>query len=312
MKATWNLLTSNTLWAVFMRAKYIQNRSLTSIKLVTSTSRTWKDCWHCLEDIIEHSTWEFGPGNFSLTHENWMGIESLANKVPINCPQYSLNFAASRDFNLPLFSTQQQEYLRSQYRQLKENLQEDKRIWPHSQDGKFSIKSYIKLTQAHNPSYAILKRIWASFVPTKYSMFVWRLFYDVIPVDSVIIKCKIPMASKCLCCTNTSQESTIHLFIKGTLATYVWSHFNLMFDICPGGTISQTLELWFQRGRKGSMEQFICTLTPLMILWEVWRERCSRKYEEKHQWQSCSIIFKIRFWIIRLCDRFTPRRKSSE
>ncbi|KAF5183705.1 Ribonuclease h domain [Thalictrum thalictroides] len=143
-------------------------------------------------------------------------------------------------------------------------------------------------------------------------MFVWRLFYDVVPVDSVLIKCRIPLASKCLCCTNASQESAMHLFLKGTLATYVWSHFNLMFDICPGGNISQTLELWFQRGKKGSMEHLICTLTPLMILWEVWRERCSRKYEEKYQWQTCSIIYKIRFWIIRICDRFTPTRRSSE
>ncbi|KAF5191103.1 hypothetical protein FRX31_019309 [Thalictrum thalictroides] len=48
-----------------------------------------------------------------------------------------------------------------------------------------------------------------------------------------------------------------------------------------------------------------------MILWEVWRERCSRKYEEKHQWQACPIIFRIGFWIIRMCDRFSPTRRSS-
>ncbi|KAF5203838.1 hypothetical protein FRX31_006575 [Thalictrum thalictroides] len=59
---------------------------------------------------MEHSRWEFGPGNFSLTHENWLGTESLPNQVPANCPQYSLHYAASRDFRLPMFTSQQQEY----------------------------------------------------------------------------------------------------------------------------------------------------------------------------------------------------------
>ncbi|KAF5196615.1 hypothetical protein FRX31_013798, partial [Thalictrum thalictroides] len=63
-----------------MRAKFIQDRPISSIRLITSASRTWRDCWHCLEEIMEHSRWEFSPGNFSLTHENWLGTERLANQ----------------------------------------------------------------------------------------------------------------------------------------------------------------------------------------------------------------------------------------
>ncbi|KAF5204317.1 RNA-directed DNA polymerase (reverse transcriptase)-related family protein [Thalictrum thalictroides] len=39
MKATWNLLNSDNLWAIFMRAKYIQNRSIRGIRLVLQHQR---------------------------------------------------------------------------------------------------------------------------------------------------------------------------------------------------------------------------------------------------------------------------------
>ncbi|KAF5188644.1 Ribonuclease h domain [Thalictrum thalictroides] len=200
MKATWNLLNSDNLWAVFMRAKYIQNRSIRGIRLCITASKAWKDIWHCLEEVIEESTWEFGPGNFSITHENWTGLGSLAHRFTEVGPQFSLNHDVANNLFLPIFTTQQQEYLRSQYQLLVINQNEDKRRWPHSSNGEFSIKSYIKLTHGSNNSNSILKRIWMTWIPTKLSFFGWKLFFEAIPVDMAVIGCQIPIVSKCLCC----------------------------------------------------------------------------------------------------------------
>ncbi|KAF5205971.1 Ribonuclease h domain, partial [Thalictrum thalictroides] len=175
--------------------------------------------------------------------------------------------------------------MKLQYSHLKQNLDRDKRIWPHSPDGSFTIKSYLRLAHAPNTSSSILKRIWSSFVPSKFSFLCWRLFYDIVPVDSVIASCQIPIVSKCLCCQNACQESSLHLFLKGNLANSIWTHFNNLFEIDTGVNIKHTLMLWFKRGKKGSMEYLCCTITPLLILWEVWKERCARKYEENYQWQ---------------------------
>ncbi|KAF5191388.1 Ribonuclease h domain [Thalictrum thalictroides] len=208
MKSTWNLLTSESLWATFMRSKYIKNRSISSIKLITSASKSWRDIWHCLEEILDISTWEFGPGHISVTHENWLGTGSLAHLFPVDCPQYSLHFAALNDFCIPLFSHDLQVYLKAQYQHLKMEVTLDRRIWPHCSSGSFSIKSYIQLNQGSHQSNAVLKRIWSDFVPTKMAFFCWKLFMNAVPVDSEIIRCNIPIVSRCLCCQSPSVESS--------------------------------------------------------------------------------------------------------
>ncbi|KAF5204423.1 hypothetical protein FRX31_005990 [Thalictrum thalictroides] len=58
------------------------------------------------------------------------------------------------------------------------------------------------------------------------------------------------------------------------------------------------------------MEYFCCTILRILILWEIWKERCSRKYEEGYQWKITEIIIKIRCWIIRLCECYLPTRRS--
>ncbi|KAF5206171.1 hypothetical protein FRX31_004242, partial [Thalictrum thalictroides] len=58
------------------------------------------------------STWDFGPGEFSVSHENWLGTGCLATVLPQDCPQYTLKYAAAQDFCLPIFQTATQNTLR--------------------------------------------------------------------------------------------------------------------------------------------------------------------------------------------------------
>ncbi|KAF5178301.1 hypothetical protein FRX31_032111 [Thalictrum thalictroides] len=74
LKLCWRLITTDSLWATFMRQKYIRGRPLKSIPLSTRASKSWKDCWRCLNELVDLSTWDFGPGNFSLGKENWGGM----------------------------------------------------------------------------------------------------------------------------------------------------------------------------------------------------------------------------------------------
>ncbi|KAF5184868.1 Ribonuclease h domain, partial [Thalictrum thalictroides] len=133
MKATWNILTANTLWASFMRAKYIKGKNPRTINLMVSASKTWRDSWYCLQELVELSTWEFGLGDFSVITENWRGSGSLTHlEGSMEYAHITLKEAALVQFNIPLFSQDLQRDLWEDFRIQKRQDSQDKRIWPYS------------------------------------------------------------------------------------------------------------------------------------------------------------------------------------
>ncbi|KAF5182279.1 hypothetical protein FRX31_028134 [Thalictrum thalictroides] len=100
------------------------------------------------------------------------------------------------------------------------------------------------------------------------------------------------------------------------MALRVWIHFSDIFDIPLNRShnIPSLLASWFNSGRKGSLQGLCVTLTPMLILWEVWKERCARKFEYGHRWNHCFyqvIIARVRYWLIRLSHVFHPKCSSS-
>ncbi|KAF5203982.1 hypothetical protein FRX31_006431, partial [Thalictrum thalictroides] len=145
MKATWNILTADTLWASFMRAKYIKGRNIRTINLMAAASKTWRECWSCIQELVELSTWEFGPGELSLITENWRDSGSLTHiEGAMDFAHITLQEAALAHFNLPIFSQELQRELKEDFHLRQDKDSKDKRIWPYSSNGDFSIKSYIK------------------------------------------------------------------------------------------------------------------------------------------------------------------------
>ncbi|KAF5189122.1 hypothetical protein FRX31_021292 [Thalictrum thalictroides] len=153
MKATWNILNADTLWASFMRAKYIKGKNLRTINLIASASKSWRDIWCCLQELVELATWEFGPGDFSVITENWRGSGSLTYlEGSMDYAHITLKEAALAQFNMTLFSQDLQKDLREDFHLKKRQDCQDRRIWPYSSDGDFSIKSYI--TEDHSEHMA--------------------------------------------------------------------------------------------------------------------------------------------------------------
>ncbi|KAF5194192.1 hypothetical protein FRX31_016221 [Thalictrum thalictroides] len=289
MKATWNILTSSSLWSTFMRNKYTHGKDISTISLTSTASKTWRDCWRCIQEVIDLSTWDYGPGNFSISHENWRKTGCLApHIVPTDCDQITLQEASLVNFNLPMFTAEMQRCLREEYYQNKSRSSTDTRIWMHTTGGKFTIKSYVQLIQGNQRRQGLFRNIWNSWIPTKVSFFIWKLLKGAIPVDSAITKCHIPIVSKCLCCTQSSEETSLHLFIQSDLAKPVWAHFNDLAGIqFPRFyNIGLIIKTWMTAGKKGSMEYMCHSFIPLAILWEIWKVRCSKKFEDAHSQQT--------------------------
>ncbi|KAF5182656.1 hypothetical protein FRX31_027758 [Thalictrum thalictroides] len=216
-----------------------------------------------------------------------------------------------------MFTAELQRCLREEYYQNKSRSTIDTRIWMHSTDGKFTIKSYVQLIQGNQRRQGLFRNIWNFWTPTKVSFFIWKLLKGVIPVDSAITRCHIPIVSKCLCCTQSSEETSLHLFIQSDLTKPVWAHFNDLAGIqLPRFyNIGLIIKTWMTAAKKGSMEYLCHSFIPLAILWDIWKVRCSKKFEDTHSQQtnpSEYIIIKVRYWLRRLCQIYIPKRRSND
>lgn len=146
------------------------------------------------------------------------------------------------------------------------------------------------------------------------SFFLWLVLYGILPVDLVLCKVHIPMVTKCLCCSNPLQESISYLLFKWELATQVWPHFNGIFSITwPKFIKAYCMSItWFNKSR--SFKEFCYTLTPMIILWEIWKERFKRRFDEGHTpkpYHDHDIIAKVKFWLKTLHKIYHPTYPSS-
>ncbi|KAF5177940.1 hypothetical protein FRX31_032472 [Thalictrum thalictroides] len=98
-----------------MKNKYLENKSPKCIQLTLRSSKTWREIWACLEELVDISTWDFGPGNFSFGLENWMGIGCLSpNIVPRQC-NLTLYEAVELEFNFSFLDREMQNDLQDAF-----------------------------------------------------------------------------------------------------------------------------------------------------------------------------------------------------
>lgn len=99
-------------------------------------------------------------------------------------------------------------------------------------------------------------------------------------VDYVIKTSHMPMVSRCSCCMNSSEETREHLFYKGELGLVIWQYFKSVVDMLDHRfiNIEVILKQWHSKASFKSMQGFVYCIAPMIILWEIWKERYQRRY----------------------------------
>lgn len=105
-------------------------------------------------------------------------------------------------------------------------------IWSPSYAGNFTLFSAWQLIRKKNPCSFIARSCWFKYLPSKISIFLWKLRHNAIPTDLVLRKKGILITSKCLCCTLTySIEFNTHLLLSSEYASSIWGFYSSSFNI---------------------------------------------------------------------------------
>ena len=77
---------------------------------------------------------------------------------------------------------------------------EDKMVWCHSVDDDLTLAEAYHFSLGNRVVCPWNKFLWSSFIPPKYSMFAWRLFYNIVPTDDQLRLCGLCVVSTCPFC----------------------------------------------------------------------------------------------------------------
>lgn len=134
--------------------------------------------------------------------------------------------------------------------------------------------SYYEMTRVVTGENKAYKNIWAPWILTRISFFIWQYLWMILPVDRHLIKISITLVSKCSFYTFPKTESINLLFLHSKLAMPIWTLFNGIFNLRWPRCFNtyNTLKICFRDRWKGSAESFCFTLTLILILWEIWKK----------------------------------------
>lgn len=119
------------------------------------------------------------------------------------------------------------------------------------------------------------------------------------------------------CCDHSTIESTNHLLLCGSLARYVWSYFRDVFGLAnPRFYNAMSLfQHWAKHGKVHTMERMCYTITPIMIFWEIWKERNRARQEESYEkssnQQKRAVIYRVRYWLLKLTEVYHFKDRST-
>ncbi|XP_027102972.1 uncharacterized protein [Coffea arabica] len=152
-------------------------------------------------------------------------------------------------------------------------------VWVGSLSGEFSTKATWESIRYKRNISLLDEFLWNSLVPLKLSFFAWKVLRSLVPLETVLKRRGVPLASCCLCC-QLEEELVVHLFVTSPVAREVWSSFCQRFGIIdPRSTSVSAMVLTWLSSTSVISRDHIMTVVPLVILWFLWKARNKALFE---------------------------------
>ncbi|MQL68590.1 hypothetical protein Taro_000888 [Colocasia esculenta] len=239
--------------------------------------------FHRLLTSEDHnSRWIIGDGRkVDFLNHVWLGQGPLSDLLssPYSGPPLTVR-EVIRDVNHPArLLVTCHELLQN----VKLQPQDDCCVWTASSNGAFTTSSAYNILSQYGVKRHALHRLWHHTFYRRASFFCWKLLYRAIPVDSRVSDLGVPLASRCSCCASTSSEDLNHLFINSDLARILWGWIApiLVLNVATYDNITTRLWTLLRQCNTSSPSGFVSLYASILILWEIWRARCSMMFESK-------------------------------
>ncbi|KAG6527455.1 hypothetical protein ZIOFF_009557 [Zingiber officinale] len=192
--------------------------------------------------------WIIGNGEINFWYDNWLDSGPLYLLCPIlgNPDSRIVEFICNSGWNVDKLQSCVPEQIVDEIKEVAlpggisgevENVDEavqngvrDCIVWKPSLDGKFTMKSAWKGSWKDQQQagvgqqQVVWRAVWSKLIFPNISIFVWRFLRKRLPVDEVLQRRGVYLASKCYCCDFV--ESWDHLFYHGAIALEVWREAN--------------------------------------------------------------------------------------
>lgn len=200
----WRAMHTNSLWAVFFRAKHIQQSQIMEVTFKHMKGHG-RRCWIQARNlIVQHKKVIIGDGsstNFWV--DTWLGNKPLQSYIPLDIIP-NLKASVSHCIQQPTNEETQviESFLPtdvlSAIKTTKLSQLQDKEIWSLSSSGHCVVSSVYKSTCSNSPALPQLpwSRLWSKWLPPKISLLLWKIINNCIPSDSNVQSLGIHMCSK--------------------------------------------------------------------------------------------------------------------
>ncbi|XP_060182578.1 uncharacterized protein LOC132612299 [Lycium barbarum] len=275
-KIWWNFRTSPSLWSVYLSNKYCKKENAVVVQWKYG-SQNWKKMLQARDLIEQHIWWQTKMGNALFWYDNWTGLGALYyvttgdtydDRIQ-NVSEMVIdgNWDEARlELLLPGDIVQ---HIRDTIKPPMMIEEKDIHWWLLDSKGDFTVKSawdYLRLRGQENEIY---KYMLIKGLPFKISFFMWRCWKFKVPLDDVLKRMNINLASRSWCCSSPKEETIQHLFARSFSANRTWSFFS-----------------------------------SLAVLWELWKRRNAYKHGERKSVGRC--IYQIYVTIQNLVRFINP------
>lgn len=159
--------------------------------------------------------WKIGQGDVSFWYDNWnpeftIDFPHMEDENKVKLKEFFQDWAWNFDDIVPIV----EEEVKEKVVQVAPVLTEARDIilWGATPSGTFSLRSAWEAIRRRGTPSLLLSRVWEVPITLEAKVLVWRMIKQIIPVDTIVKKQRIQLASKCVCCAQPQEESIHHLF----------------------------------------------------------------------------------------------------
>uniref|UniRef100_M1DKI6 RNase H family protein n=1 Tax=Solanum tuberosum TaxID=4113 RepID=M1DKI6_SOLTU len=170
----------------------------------------------------------------------------------------------------------------------------DQPAWSLKTSGEFMCTSAWNVIREQRSKTKFNTYNWHKSIPFKCAFLLWRVVRSKLPTNESLARFGVE-PSECYCCHTPGLDTIEHTFNSGIFANKVWKFFAISLGIQTDHLPLRYLIMrWWNSNYNNEAHKLIIQSTPIFICWNLWKNRCAKKYGGKQ-----SNISRVKFVVFK-------------